>query len=210
MLIGVLSVQGSFVEHIKVLDNMRIRHVQLRNFHDLSYNIDGLILPGGESTVQGKLIKESGMLSHLRRQINDGLPVLATCAGMILLAKDISNDEKPHLATLPIKVRRNGFGRQIESFYTEEDFEGLGTLPMTFIRAPYVEKVYKDIKVLATVKDRIVAVRYKNQIALSFHPELNDDYRIHGMFIDMAQKRKNQVQSLIAAASLLTSENLQI
>ncbi|MDD2262437.1 MAG: pyridoxal 5'-phosphate synthase glutaminase subunit PdxT, partial [Clostridia bacterium] len=80
MLIGVLSVQGSFAEHIKVLDNMRIRHVQLRNFHDLSYNIDGLILPGGESTVQGKLIKESGMLSHLRRQINDGLPVLATCA----------------------------------------------------------------------------------------------------------------------------------
>lgn len=205
MRIGVLCVQGSFAEHIKVLDSLGVSYVQLRNQKDLLTHIDGLILPGGESTVQGKLLEESGMMSHLKKQITQGLPVLATCAGMILLAKQIADTDKTYLATLPIRVKRNGFGRQIASFYTQQEFSGIGIVPMTFIRAPYVESVYDGVDILAYADSVIVAVKYENQIACAFHPELNDDFRIHNMFLDLVRNRQKQASSLVEETSILVN-----
>ncbi|MFA5341528.1 MAG: pyridoxal 5'-phosphate synthase glutaminase subunit PdxT [Clostridia bacterium] len=202
MLIGVLALQGSFAEHIKMLNDMGIKTVELRNREDLLlYPIDGLILPGGESTVQGKLLKELGMIDLLRDSIINGLPVLATCAGMILLAQEISNGDEPHFASMPIKIRRNGFGRQIASFHTEGDFKDIGVIPMTFIRAPYVETASDEVEILATINNLIVAVRYKNQIGLSFHPELNNDNRVYRMFLDIAETRKSKTISYKVVAS---------
>ena len=207
MLIGVLALQGSFAEHIKMLNNMGIKTVELRNREDLlSYPIDGLILPGGESTVQGKLLIDLGMIDILKNSIMNGLPVLATCAGLILLAEEISNGDRPHFATMPVKIRRNGFGRQIASFHTEGYFKDIGIIPMTFIRAPYVETASDEVEILATVNNLIVAVRYKNQIGLSFHPELNNDYRIYRMFLDTAEIRKSRITSYKIVASSFVSK----
>ena len=125
------------------------------------------------------------MFDTIKAQIKQGLPVLATCAGMILLAENIDNDSTSHFQTIPMTVKRNAYGRQLGSFYTEEDFKGIGKIPMTFIRAPYVESVSDDVEVLATVDNHIVAVQYNNQIALSFHPELDPDTRIHEHFISL-------------------------
>lgn len=182
-----LAVQGAFIEHEIMLNNMGIETIELRNKKDLESNFDGLILPGGESTVQGKLLKELGMFDGLKEQISSGMPVLGTCAGLILLASSISNDDKTHFATLPVKVRRNAYGRQLGSFYVEEEFKGLGHVPMKFIRAPYIEEVSEDVEVLSKVDGKIVAVRYKNQMGLSFHPELCEDNRIHKLLVDMVQ-----------------------
>ena len=110
---------------------------------------------------------------------------MATCAGLILLARDLSNDSQRHFATMPVTVKRNAYGRQLGSFYTEEPFGTLGKVPMTFIRAPYVEAVGEGVEVLAQVNQQIVGVRYQKQIGLYFHPELNEDRRIHRMFLDM-------------------------
>jgi 5'-phosphate synthase pdxT subunit len=204
MLIGVLALQGSFAEHIKMLNDMGIRTVELRNHEDLlKYPIDGLVLPGGESTVQGKLLRELDMMDFLKESIQKGLPVLATCAGLILLAKEIANGEKPHFATMPIRIRRNGFGRQVASFHADSDFSDIGIIPMTFIRAPYVEAISEGVEILASVNGLIVAVRYENQIGLSFHPELNNDYRIYRMFIDIIESRNLCAASYKIAVSSL-------
>lgn len=124
------------------------------------------------------------MFEPLQEKIAYGLPVLATCAGLILLAEELSNDSARYFGTLPVKVKRNAYGRQLGSFYTEEAVGDLGKVPMTFIRAPYIESVKAGVEVLAEVNEHIVAVRYKNQIGLSFHPELNEDRKIHQMFLD--------------------------
>ena len=145
---------------------------------------DALILPGGESTVQGKLLRDSDMFDTIKSQIEGGMPVLATCAGLILLAQHIEGDDTVHLGTLPVTVKRNAYGRQLGSFHTVSDLKGIGEVPMTFIRAPYVAEVTPDVDVLATVDDKIVAVKYGRQFALSFHPELDSDYRIHKAFIE--------------------------
>ena len=185
MTIAVSALQGAFIEHEKILEKLGVSCIELRQKEDLNNHYDGIILPGGESTVQGKLLRELDMFDTIKAQIKQGLPVLATCAGMILLAENIENDITSHFQTIPMAVKRNAYGRQLGSFYTEEDFKGIGKIPMTFIRAPYVESVADDVEVLATVENHIVAVQYNNQIALSFHPELDPDTRIHEHFISL-------------------------
>lgn len=171
MTIAVLAVQGAFIEHEKKLEKLGVSCVELRKAEDLAQHYDGLVLPGGESTVQGKLLRELGMFDTVKSWIENGMPVLATCAGMILLAENLEGGEQGHLQTMPVTVKRNAYGRQLGSFHTEAVVEGIGEVPMTFIRAPYVAEAgtEKGVQVLATVEDRIVAVKYKNQLALAFH-----------------------------------------
>lgn len=183
MKVAVLAVQGAFAEHRKRLESLGASCIELRQKQDLQETFDGLVLPGGESTVQGKLIRELDMFDELKERITSGMPVLATCAGLILLAEKISNDPKSYFGTLPVTVRRNAYGRQLGSFHTEQEVKGIGTVPMTFIRAPYIERVQDGVEILSQVDGNIVAVKYKNQYGFAFHPELDPDNRIHEMFL---------------------------
>lgn len=185
MRIGVLAVQGAFIEHEKVLQNMGIDTFEIRNTKDLFLNMDGIILPGGESTVMGKLLRELEMLEILRKKILSGLPVLATCAGLILLAEKIEDSESSYLATLPITVKRNAYGRQLGSFETEGVIKDIGKVPMKFIRAPYISNTSSGVDVIGEVDGKMIAVQYQNQIALSFHPELTGNNEIHNYFLNM-------------------------
>ena len=185
MRIAVLAVQGAFAEHEKMLTNLDVSYIELRKKEDLQQDYDALILPGGESTVQGKLLKELDLFDPIRQQIQAGMPVLATCAGLILLADKVENDERKYLKTLPVTVKRNAYGRQLGSFHTEQEFQGIGVVPMTFIRAPYIVEAEVGVEILAKEKEHIVAVRYQNQLAMSFHPELDEDERIHKYFLDI-------------------------
>ena len=185
MKVAVLAVQGAFIEHEKALERLGVETVELRKAEDLEQDFDGLVLPGGESTVQSRLLKELSMFEPLKKKIEEGLPVLATCAGLILLAQNISNDENRCFATLPGTVKRNAYGRQLGSFYYEGEIKEIGTFPMEFIRAPYIESVEKNVEILAQVEEKIVGVAYKNQLAFSFHPELTGNDRIHDKFIEL-------------------------
>ncbi len=189
MRIGVLAVQGAFIEHENMLEKLGVDCVELRQKEDLS-GIDGIVLPGGESTVQGKLLHKLDMFEPIRDMISDGLPVLATCAGLILLAQKIDNDDTTHLATLPVTVRRNAYGRQLASFTTDAQIKDIGTYPLIFIRAPYITDVNGDAEILTVVDGNTVGVRYKNQIGLAFHPEMTEDTRVHEYFIDLVNKNK--------------------
>ncbi len=196
MTVGVLAVQGAFIEHEKMLRGLGAQVVELRKRADLDLpedinpatgvgkRYDAIVLPGGESTVQGKLLKELDMFDTLKLQISAGIPVLATCAGMILLAERICNDDRSYFQTMPVIVRRNAYGRQLGSFSVEAELKGVGKYPFRFIRAPYVERVSEGVDILAKVEDRVVAVRYQNQLALAFHPELTEDDRVHRMFLE--------------------------
>ena len=182
--IGVLAVQGAFAEHRQILEKLGVETFEIRQLRDLEQDFDGLILPGGESTVPGKLLRDLGLFEPLRERIESGLPTFGTCAGLILLAEKLSNDGHTYFATTPVTVERNAYGRQLGSFYAEEHFEGIGKIPMTFIRAPLIQRASQDVQILATVQNQIVAVRYKNQLAISFHPELNSDLRVHQYFVE--------------------------
>lgn len=186
MTVGILALQGAFEEHKKVLNKLGVSCIELRNAGDLNKKYDGIVLPGGESTVQGKLLNQTGMYDTIRKQILSGMPVLATCAGMILLASKIENDNNTYFSTIPMTVKRNAYGRQLGSFHTVDVVNNIGSdIPMTFIRAPYVSKVEDGVEVLATVNEKIVGVKYKNQLAFAFHPELDNDTRIHQEFIKL-------------------------
>lgn len=187
MKIAILALQGAFIEHEEMLKKLDVTCVEIRQKKDLDKDFDGLIIPGGESTVIGKLLRELDIYGELKRRIEEGLPVLGTCAGLILLAQKLSNDNRTHLATLPVTVKRNAYGRQLGSFVTNSKVSGVGEIPMTFIRAPYIEKVEQGVQVLATVNDNIVAVRYHNQIGLSFHPEVTDCIKIHEYFVKICK-----------------------
>ncbi len=191
MRIAVLSLQGAFIEHEAALKRLGVKSVELRQKSDLQKDFDGLILPGGESTVQGKLLRELDMLDGLKSRIENGLPTLGTCAGMILLAKSIKNDDKRHFATMDTVAIRNAYGRQLGSFYIKANFKGLGVIPMTFIRAPYIESLSPEIEVLAEHGGKVIAARQKNQLAISFHPELDSDLSVHKYFIDMVKNAVN-------------------
>ncbi len=183
--IGILTLQGAFLEHGQMLEGLGAEHFEIRQLDDLNRPMDGLILPGGESTAMGKLMDCLEMLQPLRERIAGGLPVFGTCAGMILLAKDLGDEPRRFLQTMDIRVLRNAYGRQLGSFFTRGTFAGMEDVPMTFIRAPYIEQATApDVEVLATVDGHIVAARQRNMLATSFHPELNDDPRIHRWFLE--------------------------
>lgn len=158
---------------------------EVRELADWHQPKDGLVLPGGESTTQAKLLGYLNLLDPIRADIEAGLPVFGTCAGLILLANDIEGKPERRLATMDISARRNAYGRQLGSFHTEAEMEGVGRIPMTFIRAPYIEGVSGSAKALATVDGHIVAARQGNQLVTAFHPELDTDTRVHAYFMDM-------------------------
>ena len=195
MKIGVLALQGAFAEHIKMLEKLGIESFEIRKKFDLSNavnnnDVDGLIIPGGESTVIGKLLYDLDLFDDIKKLILKGLPIFGTCAGLILLAKEIENDNRTYLGAMDIKVRRNAYGRQLGSFFTESEFKGLGVIPMTFIRAPYISSVGKKVEILSEVDGNIVAAKENNILVTSYHPELNDDLKVHEFFIEMCKKAK--------------------
>jgi 5'-phosphate synthase pdxT subunit len=188
MRIGVLALQGAFAEHIAMLERCGAKAFEIRQKRDLAEPFDGLIIPGGESTVMGKLLRELGLSDTLKERINAGLPVFGTCAGLIVLAGSIGG-EQPHLGTMHMTARRNAYGRQLGSFTTQADFAGIGEFPMVFIRAPYIEKADSDVQILARVDGKAVAARQGHQLVTAFHPELTEDTRVHEYFLRMAADR---------------------
>jgi pyridoxal 5'-phosphate synthase pdxT subunit len=189
MKIGVLALQGAFIEHIKMLQRLDIETVEVRLPEHLD-GIDGLIIPGGESTTIGKLAIDFGLIDPLR-DFAKAKPTWGTCAGMIFLAKSIGIDEQPILGVMDIQVNRNAFGRQIDSFEIDIQIDGLAGEPFhaVFIRAPIVTQVDKRVKVLSKLEDgRIVAVQQDHLLATSFHPELTDDLRLHAYFCDIVKE----------------------
>lgn len=193
MKIGILALQGAFAEHERVLERLGVENVELRNLEDFQKyqkELSGLILPGGESTTMGKLLRDQDMLIPIREAILSGLPVFGTCAGLILLAKEITSQDESHLGTMDMVVERNAYGRQLGSFYTEAECKGVGNIPMTFIRGPIISSVGEDVEILAIVDNQIVAAQEKNMLVTSFHPELNDDVRLHQYFINMCKEKR--------------------
>lgn len=186
MRIGVLALQGAFIEHEKMLSGLGAECFEIRQLKDLSQPMDGLIIPGGESTVQGKLLRELEMMKPLRVMISSGLPVFGTCAGLILLAKEIEGGEAPHIAAMDITAKRNAYGRQLGSFSHIGDFKGIGRIPMTFIRAPYISRS-DGAEILAEVNGKAVAARQDNMLATAFHPELTSDTSVHRYFLDIVR-----------------------
>ena len=193
MKIGVLALQGAFAEHRKMLEKLGIESFEIRKKSDLNNavnnnDIDGLIIPGGESTVIGKLLYDLDLFDDIKKLILEGLPVFGTCAGLILLAKEIENDSRTYLGAMDIKVRRNAYGRQLGSFFTESEFKGVGVIPMTFIRAPYISSVGKNVEILSEVDGNVVAAKENNILVTSYHPELNDNLKVHEFFVEMCKK----------------------
>ena len=187
-LIGVLAMQGAFAEHVKALEAAGARTRLVRTREDLD-GLDGLVLPGGESTTMTMLMERVGLLEPLRDAIQRGLATLATCAGMIVLARDITDGmaDQHGLGLLDIDVRRNGYGRQVDSFEAPLHIEGMNgeTFPGVFIRAPLVERT-GDVQVVGSYDGHPVAVRHGRILALSFHPELSGDLRLHREFVRLA------------------------
>lgn len=186
MKVAVLALQGAFLEHEQMMKRLGVDTFEIRQKKDWLKEKDGLIIPGGESTVQLKLLKDLDLLDDIVNDINNGLPVFGTCAGLILLAKKVQGQDFDRISTMDIDVCRNAYGRQLGSFYTESSVSEIGdNVPMTFIRAPYINSVYGNTKVLAEVDGHIVAARQDNQLVTAFHPELDNDTRIHQYFVDM-------------------------
>jgi 5'-phosphate synthase pdxT subunit len=190
--VGVFALQGDVREHLHLLASIGVRGVAVRRPSELDH-CDALVLPGGESTTMAKLARTFGLDDPIRKRIADGMPTLGTCAGMILLADHIEDGAagQETFGGLDVTVRRNAFGRQVDSFEGDLDFEGLDEpVHAVFIRAPWVERVGDDVEVLARVADgaaagRIVAVRQRHLLATSFHPEVNGDPRVHRLLVDL-------------------------
>ena len=185
--IAILALQGAFAEHEQMLQGLGVETVLVRNLEDWNKalhiggyggGLRGLVIPGGESTSMMRIMKDEGLFEPIREAILDGLPVLGTCAGLIML-------DGGHLGTMDIRVRRNAYGRQLGSFNAVGDFKGVGEVPMTFIRAPYIEEAGDGVQVLSVVDGHIVAARQGNQLVTAFHPELDGDTRIHEYFLSM-------------------------
>lgn len=186
--IGVLAIQGDFLEHRKMLDSISIESREVRTPKELD-DLDGLIIPGGESTTIVQLIDIYDMRNTLVEKVHQGLPIWGTCAGMIVLAKSLKDTRPKPLGLMDIEVSRNAFGRQIDSFETDLNISGIDGPPMhaIFIRAPLITKVGKEVEILAEVSEgKPVAVRQGKILATSFHPELTGDSRMHSMFANIA------------------------
>lgn len=184
--IGVLALQGAFREHISKINSLGHNAVEVKLPQDLD-KIDGIILPGGESTAISKLLNNFRLMEPLKNKIQNGLPCLGTCAGMILMAKSVENNEVPTLGVMDIHVQRNAYGRQLGSFETIVKIEAISSseIPLVFIRAPYIKEVRGNAKAVFTLDNRIVAARESNMLALSFHPELTSDLTVHEYFLKM-------------------------
>lgn len=191
MRVGVLALQGAFIEHEKILNELECTTVQVRKPEQLE-DLDGLIIPGGESTTIGKLMVEFGLLNPIKEKAEAGMHIFGTCAGLILLAKDIVNSDQPRLGLMNIVAHRNAFGRQVDSFETDLQVKGINDEPVraVFIRAPYIKDARDNVEVLARIEDKIVLAREKNFLAAAFHPELTRDSRIHQMFLNEIEKGK--------------------
>lgn len=196
MRIGVLALQGAFIEHERIFSRLGAETFEIRkrkDFPDDGAQIDGLVIPGGESTVMGKLLRELDLFDSIQAAVVNGLPVLGTCAGLILLAKEIEG-EPPHLATMDIRVRRNAYGRQIDSFGHKAVIPAFSDRPMEliFIRAPWIENVFGDAQPLATLDGHVIAAQQENMLVTSFHPELTNNAAVHAYFLHMVQTYKNR------------------
>jgi len=189
--IGVLSLQGDVREHLNILNKIGVEGVRVRTRDELE-KVSGLIIPGGESTTIGKLLKRFNLLDIIREKIEKGLPVFGTCAGFILLAKEIEPETgQPRIGVLNVKIRRNAFGRQINSHEVDLEIKGFDKpFHAVFIRAPIVEKVGENVEILSRTDRGVVFVRQKNILGASFHPELTEDTRIHEMFIKTIKERR--------------------
>ena len=182
MKIAILALQGAFEEHRQTLFKLGVETFFVRNLSDYQREKDGIIIPGGESTTILKLLNDLNIFEPLKQDIENGLPVFGTCAGLIML------DDK-HLGTMNITVKRNAYGRQLGSFFYEGDFLGIdGKIPMTFIRAPFIEKCGEGVNILSIVNGNIVAAQQGKQLVTAFHPELNDDLRVHEYFLQKVVK----------------------
>ncbi|MGE4571562.1 MAG: pyridoxal 5'-phosphate synthase glutaminase subunit PdxT [Candidatus Izemoplasmatales bacterium] len=190
MIIGVLALQGAFIEHQKMLETLGVETFQIRNKDHLLKAMDGIVLPGGESTTMFKILKDQDMVDTLKEMIHSGLPTFGTCAGLLLLAKQVENYKSNYLQTMDIEAKKNAYGRQLSSFITHAEFNGQKDVPFVFIRAPYIVQANKDVEVLAVVNDKIVAARQNNQLATAFHPELTDNLIVHEYFVNMIKNRK--------------------
>ena len=181
-MIAILALQGAFTEHKYVLDSLNVPCFEIRKLSHLQNTFKGLILPGGESTAMGRLLIDLELLIPLRELIQKGLPVFGTCAGLILLAKKLENETKTHLATMDMTIRRNAYGRQSGSFFTNDKFADIN-IPMTFIRAPVITEVRNGL-ILSQVNGHIAAARQNNQLVTTYHPELKTDV-VHKYFLKM-------------------------
>jgi len=190
MRIGVLSLQGDVREHLRILKSLNIDAVEVKYKEEIS-SLDGLIIPGGESTAIGKILRETNLGEYLYNKINSGLCVYGTCAGMVLLAKKIKDSNITHIPVIDIEVSRNAYGRQLSSFIKSHSFKGLkDDFEMVFIRAPYITKANSNVEVLSILDSNIVAAKQNNILVTSFHPELTKDTRIHEYFIDMIKNKR--------------------
>lgn len=190
MRVAVLALQGAFIEHEQVLQELGVETFEVRQLQDWQQPKDALIIPGGESTTQVHLLSSLGLLHPIRQAILEGLPVFGTCAGLILLAKQEDGHPREGLCTMDIDVCRNAYGRQLGSFQATGEVSGISDkLPMTFIRAPYVHRVLSpEVEILSKVDGHIVAVRQGHQLATAFHPELTTDYHLHQYFIQQINR----------------------
>ena len=190
MKIGVLSLQGGVIEHINHINKLGHEGVEIKKIEDIK-DLRGIILPGGESTTIGKLLRETKMLTILREKIFSGFPVWGTCAGMILLAKYIEDSSQGHLKVMDIKVKRNAYGSQVDSFKKNVIINEISSdpIPLIFIRAPLITEIFEDVKIICTVDDKIVAARQNNMFATSFHPEITDNLEVHRYFVNMCKEK---------------------
>ena len=170
--VGVLAVQGAFAEHLRAFKDVGAKVFEIRQLADIAAPFDALVLPGGESTVQGKLLRDLGLFEPLKAKIAAGLPTFATCAGLILLAEELKDDPTVWFGALPVTVVRNAYGRQLGSFETRGEYAAVGDVPMTFIRAPRIVRIGEGVEILSSYKGEPTAVRKGNITALAWHPEL--------------------------------------
>ncbi|MCT1403890.1 pyridoxal 5'-phosphate synthase glutaminase subunit PdxT [Paenibacillus sp. p3-SID867] len=195
MKVGVLALQGAVAEHIRSITLAGAEGVPIKKVEQLD-GIDGLIIPGGESTTISKLMRKYDFMDAIRQFSAQGKPIFGTCAGLIVLAERIQGDEEAHLKLMDITVARNAFGRQRESFETDLPVKGIEeTVRAVFIRAPLILEVGAGVEVLSTYKDEIVTARQGHLLAASYHPELTDDYRLHQYFVEMVRSRSTAPQT---------------
>ncbi|MGA2670606.1 MAG: pyridoxal 5'-phosphate synthase glutaminase subunit PdxT [Dehalococcoidia bacterium] len=208
MKVGVLALQGTFIEHIGSLQQLDVEAPPIRLPRELD-TLDGLIIPGGESTTMLRLMESFGLLQPIREMARDGLSIWGTCAGMILLAKSVSNYQMETLGLMDVKIRRNAFGSQIDSFEADLDVPLVGEEPFhaIFIRAPVIEEAKPSVKILSRLPDSaIVAIRQNRLLACAFHPEFTDDLRFHKYFLNMvSQKLSHNPEDGILRGSRLGS-----